>query len=53
VGHSQIIDPQGVVLAGVGVVEGIAIGVIERAAIERVREANPALRLRRYRVIPA
>lgn len=53
VGHSQIVDPQGVVLAGVGTAEGIAIGVVERATVEHVRAANPALRLRRYRVIPA
>ncbi|ALX66669.1 carbon-nitrogen hydrolase family protein [Microbacterium sp. XT11] len=52
VGHSQIVDPQGVVLAGAGIVEGIATGVIERAAIERVRAANPSLRARRYRVEP-
>ncbi|MFJ4224621.1 carbon-nitrogen hydrolase family protein [Microbacterium sp. NPDC089695] len=52
VGHSQIIDPQGVVLAGVGVAEGIAIGVVERAAIDRVRATNPSLRVRRYRVVP-
>lgn len=53
VGHSQIIDPQGVVIAGVGATEGIAVGVVESAAIERVRAANPSLRARRYRVIPA
>lgn len=52
VGHSQIVDPQGVVLAGLGTAEGIAIGVVERAAIDRVRASNPALRLRRYRVVP-
>lgn len=52
VGHSQIIDPQGAVLAGVGVSEGIAVGVVERSAIERVRAANPSLRVRRYGVVP-
>ncbi|MFF3028543.1 carbon-nitrogen hydrolase family protein [Microbacterium sp. NPDC057944] len=52
VGHSQIIDPQGVVLAGVGVVEGIAVAPVERSAIDRVRAANPSLRVRRYRVVP-
>ncbi len=52
VGHSQIVDPQGAVLAGVGVSEGIAVGVVERAAIERVRAANPSLRVRRYGVVP-
>lgn len=52
VGHSQVVDPQGVVLAGVGVAEGIAIAVVESAAIERARTTNPSLRVRRYRVIP-
>ncbi|MFK3679875.1 carbon-nitrogen hydrolase family protein [Microbacterium sp. NPDC090218] len=52
VGHSQIIDPQGVVLAGVGTAPGIAVAVVERAAIERVRAVNPSLRVRRYAVVP-
>ncbi|MBO0979362.1 carbon-nitrogen hydrolase family protein [Microbacterium sp. SD291] len=52
VGHSQIIDPQGVVIAGVGTAEGIAVSAVERAAIERVRAVNPSLRVRRYAVVP-
>ncbi|MFJ4253063.1 carbon-nitrogen hydrolase family protein [Microbacterium sp. NPDC090003] len=52
VGHSQIIDPQGVVLAGVGSAEGIAVAPVERAVIDRVRETNPSLRVRRYAVVP-
>ena len=52
VGRSQIVDPQGLVLAGVGVAEGIAVGSVERATIERVRATNPSLRVRRYRVVP-
>ena len=52
VGHSQIIDPQGVVLAGVGTAPGIAVAVVERSAIERVRATNPSLRVRRYAVVP-
>lgn len=52
VGHSQIVDPQGVVLAGVGSAEGIAVAPVERAAIDRVRETNPSLRVRRYAVVP-
>lgn len=52
VGHSQIVDPQGVVIAGVGTAEGIAVGVVESQAIERVRAVNPSLRVRRYRVVP-
>lgn len=52
VGHSQIIDPQGVVIAGVGTAEGIAVAQLSQDAITRVREVNPALRLRRYNVVP-
>jgi len=52
VGHSQIIDPQGVVLAGVGTAEGIAVAAVEREAIDRVRAVNPSLRVRRYSVAP-
>lgn len=52
VGHSQIIDPQGVVLAGVGTAPGIAAAVVERSAIDRVRAVNPSLRVRRYAVVP-
>lgn len=51
VGHSQIVDPQGVVIAAVGTAEGIAVAPVERAAIERVRAVNPSLRMRRYRVV--
>lgn len=52
VGHSQIVDPQGVVLGGVGSAPGIAVAAVESAAIERVRAANPSLRARRYAVVP-
>ncbi|MFC4140342.1 MULTISPECIES: carbon-nitrogen hydrolase family protein [unclassified Microbacterium] len=52
VGHSQIVDPQGVVVAGVGSDEGIAIAAVDPALIARTREVNPVLRLRRYAVVP-
>lgn len=52
VGHSQIVDPQGVVLAGVGTAEGIAVAALEQSAIDRVRAVNPSLRVRRYAVVP-
>ncbi len=52
VGHSQIVDPQGVVLAGVGTGEGIAVAHIDQETIARVRKVNPVLRLRRYSVAP-
>lgn len=52
VGHSQIVDPEGVVIAGVGTAEGIAVATVERATIDSVRETNPSLRVRRYAVVP-
>lgn len=52
VGHSQIIDPQGVVIAGAGTAEGIAVAELSIDAITEVRKTNPALELRRYRVVP-
>lgn len=52
VGRSQIIDPQGVVLAGLASGEGIALAGLERSEIERVRAVNPVLQLRRYSVAP-
>nr|WP_201469338.1 carbon-nitrogen hydrolase family protein [Microbacterium hydrocarbonoxydans] len=52
VGHSQIIDPLGVVVAGVGLDAGIAVATVERSAVQRVRETNPSLRVRRYAVVP-
>ncbi|XKG82319.1 carbon-nitrogen hydrolase family protein [Microbacterium aerolatum] len=52
IGHSQIIDPQGVVIAGVGTGEGIAVAEFSADAVARVREVNPVLRLRRYAVAP-
>lgn len=52
VGRSMIIDPQGVEIAGVGTTTDVAVGHLEREAIENVRRVNPALRLRRFRVTP-
>ncbi|GAA1530786.1 putative amidohydrolase [Microbacterium ginsengiterrae] len=52
VGHSQIVDPQGVVRAGVGTGEGIAVAEVSADAVAEVRAVNPVLRSRRYRVIP-
>lgn len=52
VGLSQVIDPQGVVVAGVSAGEGIALASIDADVIARTRETNPALALRRYRVVP-
>ncbi|UNK69751.1 carbon-nitrogen hydrolase family protein [Microbacterium sp. H1-D42] len=52
VGLSQVIDPQGVVVAGVSAGEGIALASIDGELITRTRETNPVLALRRYRVVP-
>ncbi len=52
VGRSQIVGPHGVVLAGLASEEGIAVAPVERAVIDRVRETNPSLRMRRYTVAP-
>ncbi|MGI6877963.1 carbon-nitrogen hydrolase family protein [Microbacterium sp. gxy059] len=51
IGCSMVVDPQGVQLAACGTEPGVAIGWASRGEIDRVREANPALRLRRYRVV--
>lgn len=51
-GHSTILDPMGVALAGVGEVEGLGIADVERERLEHVRTVNPALALRRYAVVP-
>lgn len=52
IGHSMIVDPQGMPLAAAGVSEQLVVAQLERSELERVREINPALRLRRYRVLP-
>jgi len=52
VGHSTIVDPQGVAVAAVGTGTDVAVAWADRDAIDNVRRVNPALRLRRYRVVP-
>lgn len=52
VGNSMLVDPQGVEIAAVGTGTDVAVGFADRAAVERVRRTNPALRLRRFRVEP-
>lgn len=53
VGASVVLDPMGVALASLGEAPGTAVAHLERSRLERVREINPALTLRRYRVTPA
>ncbi|MEE6273934.1 carbon-nitrogen hydrolase family protein [Georgenia sp. MJ206] len=52
VGGSAVLDPMGVALAALGEAPGVAVANLERSRLERVRQVNPALGLRRYRVVP-
>jgi predicted amidohydrolase len=52
VGHSMVVDPQGVALATIGTATDVAVAHIDTGAIARVRRVNPALDLRRFRVTP-
>ena len=52
VGHSLIVDPQGVELAAVGTSTDVAVAHLDVGAIARVRRVNPALALRRFGVGP-
>lgn len=52
VGASVIVDPQGVDLASIGTATDVAVAFVDVATVERVRRVNPALALRRFRVVP-
>jgi predicted amidohydrolase len=52
VGTSVILDPAGATLVELGEERGIALADLDPARIREVRTANPALRLRRYTVLP-
>jgi predicted amidohydrolase len=52
VGHSMIVDPQGVELACVGTATDVAVAHLDLDAVARVRRVNPSLRLRRMSVVP-
>jgi predicted amidohydrolase len=52
-GNSMIVDPMGVVLASVGEEEGLGTATLDPARIARVREKNPAIRMRRFAVVAA
>lgn len=49
-GCSMIVDPMGVVVAGIGDRAGLVSAEIERDRVEQVREANPVLTARRFRI---
>lgn len=51
-GRSTIVDPMGVELASVGDGVDVAVAWVSRDRIAAVRERNPSLRLRRFRVEP-
>jgi predicted amidohydrolase len=53
VGHSMIVDPMGVELARIGDITDIAVASVSAQRITAVRLLNPALVLRRYRVVSA
>lgn len=52
VGSSTIVDPMGVALATIGETTGVAVAEVHGERVRSVREVNPALALRRYRVEP-
>ncbi|WP_314501640.1 carbon-nitrogen hydrolase family protein [uncultured Microbacterium sp.] len=52
VGSSMIVDPQGVEIAAIGAATDVVVAHLDPGAVERVRRVNPALRLRRLRVVP-
>lgn len=53
VGNSVVVDPTGVQLAAVGTATDVAVAHLDPDALDLVRRVNPALQLRRFRVIPA
>ncbi|WP_105565386.1 carbon-nitrogen hydrolase family protein [Microbacterium halophytorum] len=52
IGASAVIDPQGVTTAQLALGPGIAVAELEAERVAETRRQNPALALRRYRVIP-
>ena len=52
VGTSLVLDPAGQTLVELGEERGVAVADLDPARIREVRAANPALRLRRYTVLP-
>lgn len=52
VGNSMIVDPSGVEIAAIGVERRVATARVSPALIVTVRERNPSLHARRYRVVP-
>jgi deaminated glutathione amidase len=51
-GRSALVDPMGVVVAALGEADGVVSGVVDPDRLRSVREHNPALQHRRWRVSP-
>lgn len=49
-GHSMVVDPWGVVLAGLAEGEGVAVAVLDARTLANVRERLPSLSHRRLRI---
>lgn len=52
VGNSMVVDPMGVEIATIGEITDVAVAWVSASRIARVRDINPALRLRRFGVVP-
>jgi deaminated glutathione amidase len=53
VGRSTVVDPQGVEVASVGTGTDVVVAHVSADAVAKVRLVNPALKLRRFAVVPA
>jgi len=51
VGNSMVVDPMGVELVTIGETTDVAIAWVSQARLSAVRAVNPALALRRFRVV--
>jgi predicted amidohydrolase len=51
IGASVVVDPSGVVVAGLGSEPGLLTASVSTDEVERVRRVNPSLSLRRYDVV--
>ncbi|UFS59953.1 carbon-nitrogen hydrolase family protein [Subtercola endophyticus] len=52
VGLSMVVDPMGEVIASIGAQADVAVAFIDAERLAAVRRTNPALVLRRFRVVP-
>jgi predicted amidohydrolase len=52
-GNSMVVDPMGVEMVTIGEAPGVAVAWISARRVVEVRVVNPALGLRRFRVLPS